>query len=481
MEEVLPRHAPCVAPQGTVDPETGEVSRKSANGVTGGIDPGPLAVWAGMIASSEPETRLSTVEAALAGGRGRYWRREIGKWIGRLVPVEILVPEAAARWRPLVREAFQFLFTHLSGRRLAVKVVQQFELPFDTPPERRLLRLVNQMPGLQKIGQVLARNRRLPPKLRQALSDDTRAWSKSAVRVILKNPRYTGRQVWSRQRRDEVLLDVDDVAAGHQAKLRWNDPSEWVWSTEQTHEPLVTSEDFATVQERMSAGVHRPTPMKGHATGRRYALSGLVHCAICGRRMQGTFAHATARYRCRYPSEYALANTIEHPLAVFVREDRITPKLDEWIATLFDPAHLDATCEALAMAGDADDETEARAEAARRKLADCDKRLAKYRQALDAGADATVVAGWMAEVQGERLRAEQVLGTAAPWDKLSKEQIRRLVLELRDIAAVLATADPKDKAEVYAELGVRVTYDHHRQVISVSAGPCTTARVGGGT
>ena len=136
-----------------------------------GIDPGPLAVWAGMFASSEPETRLSTVEAALAGGRGRYWRREIGKWIGRLVPVEILVPEAAARWRPLVRDAFQFLFTHLSGRRLATKVVQQFELPFDTPPEQRLLRLVNKMPGLQKIGQVLARNRRLPPKLRQALSE----------------------------------------------------------------------------------------------------------------------------------------------------------------------------------------------------------------------------------------------------------------------------------------------------------------------
>jgi site-specific DNA recombinase len=26
------------------------------------------------------------------------------------------------------------------------------------------------------------------------------AWSKGAVRVILTNPRYTGRQVWNRQR-----------------------------------------------------------------------------------------------------------------------------------------------------------------------------------------------------------------------------------------------------------------------------------------
>ncbi|MGO9255292.1 MAG: AarF/UbiB family protein [Bryobacteraceae bacterium] len=141
------------------------------SGINAGIDPGPLALWAGMFAAGDPAGRISTVETALQGGRGRYWRREIGKWIGRLVPVEILVPDSAARWRPLVRDAFQFLFTRLSGRRLATKVVEQFELAADTPPEQRLLRLVNKMPGLQKVGQVLARNRRLAPKLRRALSE----------------------------------------------------------------------------------------------------------------------------------------------------------------------------------------------------------------------------------------------------------------------------------------------------------------------
>jgi hypothetical protein len=30
------------------------------------------------------------------------------------------------------------------------------------------------------------------------------AWSKGANRAILKNPRYAGRQVWNRQRKDEV-------------------------------------------------------------------------------------------------------------------------------------------------------------------------------------------------------------------------------------------------------------------------------------
>jgi len=84
-----------------------------------------------------------------------------------------------------------------------------------------------------------------------------------------------------------------------------------------------------------------------------------------------------------------------------------------------------------------------------------------------------VVAGWMAEVQGERLRAEQELGEAVPQDQLTKEQIPKLVLGVKEIAAQLLDADPRLKAEVYADLGVRCTYDPHRRVISVSAGPCT--------
>ncbi len=197
--------------------------------------------------------------------------------------------------------------------------------------------------------------------------------------------------------------------------------------------------------------------------------------------MQGTYAHDTARYRCTYPSEYALVGKVDHPLTVYVREDSIVPRLDAWIAELFDETNLDATCEALAMAGGPDDGAEARAEAARRKLVDCDERLAKYRDALEAGADARIVASWMAEVQGERLRAEAELGASLPGGKLKKEQIRALVLELRDIVKVLSTADPGLKREVYRELGVRVGYDPHRRIISVSAGSCTTERVGGGT
>jgi ubiquinone biosynthesis protein len=91
--------------------------------------------------------------------------------LARFVPVESLVPDEHARWRPLVRDALEFVFTHLSADRLSAKVAEQLAMPAGSPPEQRLLRLISRMPGLQKLGQVLARNRRLSPALRHALEE----------------------------------------------------------------------------------------------------------------------------------------------------------------------------------------------------------------------------------------------------------------------------------------------------------------------
>jgi hypothetical protein len=53
----------------------------------------------------------------------------------------------------------------------------------------------------------------------------------------LCNPRYTGRQVWNKQRKDGILLDVNDVAAGYETRMRWNQAGSWVWSDAIVHEP----------------------------------------------------------------------------------------------------------------------------------------------------------------------------------------------------------------------------------------------------
>ena len=49
-----------------------------------------------------------------------------------------------------------------------------------------------------------------------------------------------------------------------------------------------------------------------------------------------------------------------------------------------------------------------------------------------------VVAGWMSEVQGERLRAEQEIVAAQPAGRLTAEAVRSLVDSIGGVAGALA-------------------------------------------
>jgi site-specific DNA recombinase len=307
------------------------------------------------------------------------------------------------------------------------------------------------------------------------------AWSKAAVRAILRNPRYTGRQVWNKQRKDEVLIDVDDVALGHQAKLRWNPEGDWIWSNQVVHEPLIDADTFADAQAA-AATPARPVRRKPRATGRPYQLRGLIHCGVCQRRMEGTWAHDAARYRCKYPAEYALANEIDHPRTVYVREDQILPPLDRWLAGLFAPSSLDATLDALIAAADEPDSGLAAAiTAARRALADCDARIAKYRAALEAGADPVLVAGWLAEVQAERALLDRQLRDAPAPDSVRRDDLAEAVRRHADAVALLQRAHHQDKSRLYASLGLRLTYQPDQRRVLASCQPVYQECVRGGT
>ena len=118
-----------------------------------------------------PAERVSTIEAGLRSPIGRSLREAMARWIVEgIVPVERLVPETYLKWRPPVRDSMMFVVARLSPARLAPKLLEQLELPLDTSPEARLWRLIAKVPGLQKLGQVIARNQHLRPALRNALA-----------------------------------------------------------------------------------------------------------------------------------------------------------------------------------------------------------------------------------------------------------------------------------------------------------------------
>jgi site-specific DNA recombinase len=125
--------------------------------------------------------------------------------------------------------------------------------------------------------------------------------------------------VWGRQRRDEVLVDVEDVAAGHRTRMRWNDEDSWIRSPDIAHEPVISLQLFDAAQSRR-AGKVRTGVRRSRRTPRPYLLRGRLRCGLCERRMQGNWNHEEAYYRCRYAAEYALSRRTQHPKTVYVRE-----------------------------------------------------------------------------------------------------------------------------------------------------------------
>lgn len=158
------------------------------------------------------------------------------------------------------------------------------------------------------------------------------AWAHAAVQAIVGNPRYTGRQVWNKQTKTEVLIDVSDVAPGYATRQKWNDPGSWVWSAGLAQEPLVGDDTFAEVQAlRAARKVTREHPLR--RTARGYALRGILRCGICGRKMHGCWSNGRPHYRCKLTPGYPAG----HPKNVYLREDRLLCQLDGWLARKFAP------------------------------------------------------------------------------------------------------------------------------------------------
>ena len=107
------------------------------------------------------------------------------------------------------------------------------------------------------------------------------AWSKGAVRVDPANPRYTGHQVWNKQRKDEVLhrrrrrrpRPRDPDAVEH--------PDDWIWSDRLVHDPAHHATQFEAVQDLLAAAGRRAVDRKPTAHRPPIRLSSLIFCGLC--------------------------------------------------------------------------------------------------------------------------------------------------------------------------------------------------------
>jgi hypothetical protein len=118
-------------------------------------------------------------------------------------------------------------------------------------------RAVEQLGYLAIADRLNADLERYPPPTAPDPARQRGAWSRSSVRDVLCNPKYTGYMVYNRR-----------ATKSRSGKV--NPPSAWIWSPQPTHEPLVTRDIFdavspvAQVRERSRNGSepnrHPPDP-----------------------------------------------------------------------------------------------------------------------------------------------------------------------------------------------------------------------------
>jgi site-specific DNA recombinase len=318
-----------------------------------------------------------------------------------------------------------------------------------------------------------------------------RAWQAGAVRAILLNPRYTGHEVWNKQRKEERLIDIDDVTLGHRTTMTHNPSDEWIWSNEPAHDPLITKELFEAAQRarKQRARAYQRQERPTRRSGRRpYVLRGRVKCTLCGRKMQPSAIRDRVYYRCEYKEqEAALYPGLDHPRTINLREDIICRALDTWIARAFAPDRLTATITALSqasiVASAAQIQTPEQAQA-RQALKECERRLARYQAALDSGADPAVVTQWINDAQRDREAAQKKLDalptvTRKKEPPLTADQIREITERLGDIAQRIQAADADKKEPLYEALGITITYDNATRTATVRSRPSLAYRYKG--
>jgi site-specific DNA recombinase len=300
-------------------------------------------------------------------------------------------------------------------------------------------------------------------------------WSKSQIQAMLRNPKYTGYNVWNRhdKRKGRPLI---------------RPRAEWIWSPTATHEAIVPRELFDMVEERANRNTNHPRRPASHTYGQRltpragrlYPLRGRVRCGLCGRRMEGSHQKGKNWYRCRfvYHRGGIAADAAGHPRALGIKEEKIIPYLFDFMdRRLFGPERLELLKAELANSAAADwqghDDEE-------HKLTHESEQLQRaiYRQTLrleehdDPNHPVIAAATRRIEELGSRHAAVEdalkALRSQRPTDT-HPDEILAMLDAIPDLRPTLRTAAPNELADIYSAFQISTTYDKPRNTLELSA------------
>ncbi|MEO5873625.1 MAG: hypothetical protein ABIS86_22510 [Streptosporangiaceae bacterium] len=176
-----------------------------------------------------------------------------------------------------------------------------------------------------------------------------------------------------------------------------------------------------------------------------------------------------------------MANRVQHPRNVYVREDRVIPLVNGWLTKIFSKHHIQQTVTDLfgtqELNGASPDVLKAQA-----KVRDCNTKINRLRNAIEAGGDPVMIGPWITEAGADLASATAVLdfAEAAQVDQMTVDEIEQIMTALGSFAALLeaAGATPEQCSMVYEAMGLFVTYHpgKHEIRIEVNLDPDVLAR-----
>jgi site-specific DNA recombinase len=305
-------------------------------------------------------------------------------------------------------------------------------------------------------------------------NDLPQTWSRSQLHAMLRNPKYTGYNVWGRH----------DKRSGRPF-IRPRE--QWIWSPTPSHEPLVSRELFEQVEARAqrnnpakNLGPLGYPPRRLGRVGRIYPLRGRVRCGICGRRMEGSHQKGSNWYRCRFVTLRgpAAADASGHPRVLGIKEDIVLDAAFDFLGRrIFGPNRLGLLREEIARTSDSSND-ERQTELARLAHEDDQIGRALYRQALrleehdDPNHPVVALATQRIEELSarrhaidERTRQLKAARPAGP----TADEIEALLNSIPDLRSVMRQAPPDELTELFAAFDLIATYDKEQRALRLAA------------
>jgi site-specific DNA recombinase len=269
-------------------------------------------------------------------------------------------------------------------------------------------------------------------------------WMGSAISNMLRNPLYTGEQVWNRSR----WVDIPDTvrkAKGYKGKKQRKErpQAEWI-VTEDPKLRIVDPRTWNAVQARLAdlaaknKAIQAVKGRKAHYSPRpKYLFSGLLKCGLCGANFVMLSYY---QFGCPSARDGACANRLRVPRKLAEQELLKAVK-----QRLFTPARLEAfrlrTARLLA-----EHKRAARPDltAVGAQFAEEEQKIGRLVRAIEDGAYSPALKAKLAEAEAERERLQAMLNTdTATLDKVA-EFLPRAVDRYREMVDNLETVAMRD-------------------------------------